>query len=152
MAAWAAHQPFGLQAQNGQEESAKKIAETNVIFDHLKRVHDAAADNECVLRLSIEAKATVKIGPFSRNGQRRLPVKAADHDFKPAATLTPFGIYLPDFSDRFLYMTTSKVTSDFMVDYRAAFWEAVRDRFPKVTTLLINVDNGPESHNCTRFK
>lgn len=100
-----------------------------------------------MLRLSVDAKATVKIGPFSRNGQSRLPVNAADHDFKPEATLTPFGVYLPDFGDLFLYMTTSKVTSDFMVDCLEAFWEAVRDRFPKVTTLLINVDNGPESHS-----
>lgn len=100
-----------------------------------------------MLRLSIDAKATVKIGPFSRHGQSRLPVKAADHDFQPAATLTPFGVYLPDCSDLFLYMTTSKVTSDFMVDCLETFWETVRDRFPKVTTLLINVDNGPESHS-----
>lgn len=100
-----------------------------------------------MLRLSIDAKATVKIGPFSRNGKSRLPVKAADHDFKPEAKVTPFGIYLPDFSDLFLYMTTSKVTSDFIVDVLDTFWEAVRARFPKVTTLLINVDNGPESHS-----
>lgn len=100
-----------------------------------------------MLRLSIDAKATVKIGPFSRNGKSRLPVKAADHDFKPEAKVTPFGIYLPDLSDLFLYMTTSKVTSDFIVDVLETFWEAVRARFPKVTTLLINVDNGPESHS-----
>lgn len=100
-----------------------------------------------MLRLSIDAKAAVKIGPFSRNGKSRLPVNAADHDFKPEAKVTPFGIYLPDFSDLFLYMTTSKVTSDFIVDVLETFWEAVRARFPKVTTLLINVDNGPESHS-----
>jgi len=100
-----------------------------------------------VLRLSIDAKATVRIGPLSRNGKSRIPVQAADHDFKPEATLTPFGVYLPDFSDFFLYMTTSKVTSDFIVDVLEAFWEAVRTRFPKVTILLINVDNGPESHS-----
>ncbi len=100
-----------------------------------------------MLRLSIDAKATVRIGPLSRNGKSRIAVQAADHDFKPEATLTPFGVYLPDFSDFFLYMTTSKVTSDFIVDVLEAFWEAVRTRFPKVTILLINVDNGPESHS-----
>jgi hypothetical protein len=89
----------------------------------------------------------VKIGPFSRNGKSRTSVNAADHDFKPAATMTPFGIYLPDFGELFLYMTTSKVTSDFIVDSLEAFWAEVRVRFPKVTTLLINADNGPETHS-----
>jgi hypothetical protein len=110
-------------------------------------VHEAAADDETILRISMDAKATVKIGPFSRNGKSRTPVKAADHDFKAEATITPFGIYLPDFGELFLYMTTSKLTSDFIVDALDAFWAAVRNRFPKVTTLLINADNGPESHS-----
>ena len=110
-------------------------------------MHDAAVDDETILRLSIDAKATVKVGPFSRKGKSRTSVNAADHDFKPEATMTPFGIYLPDFGELFLYMTTSKVTSDFMVDALDAFWAAVRNRFPKVTTLLINADNGPETHS-----
>jgi hypothetical protein len=74
-------------------------------------------------------------------------VKAADHDFKPDAKLTPFGIYLPDQGDLFLYLTSSRVTSDFMVDCLQTFWETVRSRFPQVTTLLINADNGPETHS-----
>jgi hypothetical protein len=44
-------------------------------------------------------------------------------------------------------MTSAKVTSDFMVDCLETFWETVRSRFPKVTTLLINSDNGPEAHS-----
>ena len=110
-------------------------------------MHEAAADDETILRISIDAKATVKIGPFSRNGQSRTLVNAADHDFKAEAAMTPFGIYLPDFGELFLYMTTSKLTSDFIVDALDAFWSAVRNRFPKVTTLLMNSDNGPETHS-----
>jgi hypothetical protein len=110
-------------------------------------VHEEAADDESVLRLSIDAKATVKIGPFSRNGKSRTIVNAADHDFKPDAKMTPFGIYLPDHAELFLYMTSAKVTSDFIVDCLETFWETVRSRFPKVTTLLINSDNGPETHS-----
>ncbi len=110
-------------------------------------MHEEAADDESVLRLSIDAKATVNIGPFSRKGRSRTIVNAADHDFKPDAKMTPFGIYLPDHGELFLYMTGSKVTSDFIVDSLATFWETVRNRFPKVTTLLINSDNGPEMHS-----
>ena len=48
------------------------------------------------LRTSIDAKAPVLIGPFSRGGKSRLGKKGADHDFKPWGKLTPFGIFLPD--------------------------------------------------------
>ena len=44
-------------------------------------------------------------------------------------------------------MTSSRLTSDFIVDCLASFWEMVRNRFPQVTTLLINADNGPEMHS-----
>jgi len=95
----------------------------------------------------MDAKATVKIGPFSRGGRKRVPVQAGDHDFQPKATLTPWGLLLPQYDDLFLYFTPSKVTSDFIVDTLDQWWLEVRDRFPKVRTLLINQDNGPENHS-----
>ena len=110
-------------------------------------MHKEAADDESVLRISFDAKATVKIGPFSRNGKSRIIVNAADHDFNADAKMTPFGIYLPDHGEIYFYMTSSKVTSDFIVDCLEMFWEAVRSRFPNVTTLLINSDNGPETQS-----
>jgi hypothetical protein len=36
--------------------------------------------------------STVKIGPFARGGKNRVLPKAADHDLKAAATVTPEGI------------------------------------------------------------
>ena len=110
-------------------------------------MHEEAADDESVLRISLDAKATVKVGQFSRNGKSRTIVNAADHDFKADAKMTPFGIYLPDHGELFLYMTSSKVTSDFIVDCLEMFWETVRSQFPTVTTLLINSDNGPETQS-----
>ncbi len=94
----------------------------------------------------MDTKATVVIGPFSRGGRSRITVKAADHDFKPEAHVIPFGIFLPDYGETYLYFTPSKVTSDCMVDCLIHFWQTVRQRFPQVTTLLINQDNGPENH------
>lgn len=87
------------------------------------------------------------IGPFARGGRSRIEVKAADHDFKPVATLIPVGIFLPALGETFLYFVTSKVTSDCIVDCLELFWQRVHDRFPQVTTLLINLDNGPENHS-----
>jgi hypothetical protein len=73
-------------------------------------------------------------------------VKALDHDFEPEETLTPYGIFLPQYDELYLYFTTRPVTSDFIVDCLADVWQSIRDRFPQVTTLLINQENGPENH------
>ncbi len=110
----------------------------------INRAADAA---EGVLRISLDAKATVKVGPFSRGGKSRVAVAAADHDFQPNATVTPIGILLPASDELFLYGVTSKVTSDCLVDCLTRWWEAVRARFPHITTLVINLDNGPENHS-----
>ena len=104
---------------------------------------DAAADT---LRVSLDAKATVKIGPFSRRGRRRLAVAAADHDCQPEASVTPVGLLLPERDERFLYGVTSRVTSDCLVDCLTRWWDSVRARFPHSTTLVLNLDNGPENH------
>ena len=77
----------------------QKVPQTDAIFNHLKRVNPEADRTRDTLRIPIDAKATVPIGPFSRRGQSRTGTKAADHDFQPEATLTPFGIFLPQHDD-----------------------------------------------------
>ena len=64
----------------------------------------------------MDAKATVKIGPFARGGKSRVLTKAADHDFEAEAKVTPVGIFLPAENELFLYGITSKVTSDCLAD------------------------------------
>jgi len=105
---------------------------------------DAADD---VLRVSMDAKATVKVGPFARGGKSRTGVQAADHDFHPSATVTPVGLFLPQTDDLFLYGVTSKVTSDCLVDTLTHWWDAVKERFSHVRTLVLTLDNGPETHS-----
>jgi len=105
---------------------------------------DAAPDT---LRISIDAKATVKVGPFARGGKSRTETAACDHDFKPSATVTPVGILVPTTDEAFVYQVSSKVTSDCLVDCLTRWWEAVHGRFARITTLLINLDNGPENHS-----
>jgi transposase len=125
----------------------KRVKQTDAIFDQLKTVNPEADRAHDTLRISIDAKATVNIGPFSRRGRSRTKTKAADHDFKPEATLTPFGIFLPQYDDLWLYMARSKITSDFIVDRLEQWWREVRLRFLRVKTLVINLDNGPENHS-----
>jgi len=125
----------------------KRVKQTDAIFEQLKVVNPEADRVEDTLRISIDAKATVHVGPFSRRGRSRTGTKAADHDFKPEATLTPFGIFLPQYDDLWLYMACSKVTSDFIADRLEQWWQEVRLRFLNVKTLVINLDNGPENHS-----
>lgn len=130
-----------------RKAAPKKIPETEAIFEHLRQVNTQADTDETVLRLSLDAKAAVWVGDYSRRGQARVLVKAADHDFQPEAKLTPFGIFLPQHDELYLYFTASKLTSDFMVDCLRACWAALRERFPHITTLVLNLDNGPENHS-----
>ena len=128
-------------------QAQKKIKQTDAIFAKLKEVNKAADDMATVLRLSWDAKATVKLGDFSRGGKNRLRRQAADHDFKPDGILNPFGILLPRWNDLTLYFTVSPVTSDFIVDVLGRWWTHKRTSFPRVDTLVINQDNGPENQS-----
>ena len=67
----------------------KRVPQTDAIFEQLKRVNPEADRAKDTLRISIDAKATVNIGPFSRRGRSRTGTKASDHDFKPEATSNP---------------------------------------------------------------
>jgi len=134
-----------------KSQPLKKIPETEAIFEHLYQVNQAADAQEGVLRLSMDAKATVKVGPFSRGGKSRQGVVGVDHDFAPATVLTPFGIFLSAYAETFLFCTEGKVTADFMVDALERLWPTLKERF-NPHTLVINVDCGPEnSSRRTQF-
>lgn len=130
-----------------KSQPKQKKPETDAIFEQLNQIHRQAQADETILRMSFDAKATVLIAAFSRGGVSRVEVKALDHDFRPDAKVTPFGILLPDHDRLFLYFTSGKVTSDFMIDCLQACWKELKDEFRQVTTLLLNQDNGPENHS-----
>jgi len=127
--------------------SPKKIPETDAIFEQVTKVNRIADETETVLRLSMDAKARVKIGAYSRGGTSRIEVKASDHDFNSKESLTPVGIFLPEFDDFFMYLVKSRVTADCLVDRLQEWWYSVRKRFSHIDTLVINLDNGPENHS-----
>lgn len=121
----------------------KKIPETDQIFNEVHRLNDAADQDAGILRISLDTKATVKIGNFARGGYSRQNQAAYDHDFQADATLTPFGILLPQYGKSHLWFSPGKVTADFMADRLAEMiprWKAQLD----IHTLTINADNGPE--------
>ena len=72
---------------------------------------------------------------------------AVDHDFRPSNTLTPFGIFLPQYNDLWLALVSSKLTADCIVDRLEQWWQRVKTRFPQIQRWVINADNGPENHS-----
>jgi hypothetical protein len=110
-------------------------------------VNEEADQSETMLRISCDAKAAVKVGDFSRQGVSRVRVEAADHDFKPDGVVIPYGIFVPKLDELSLYLCRSKVTADCIVDCLNDWWEKTKLRFPTVTMLVINQDNGPENHS-----
>jgi hypothetical protein len=100
---------------------------------------------EGVQRWSIDGKATVKIGEFSRGGRTRGDHRASDHDRGGKEKYVPGGIV--DEASAALHITfgSSYQTSDFLVDTIEAKWNALDEQEQAATSQLqIKMDNGPE--------
>lgn len=112
----------------------------------MKQVHAQAAQDAETLRISLDTKAKVKIGDFSRGGESRgsEPVRAADHDMHPDAILTPAGILEVDRNQLNVIFGTSRDTSDFVADSLELWWTNRQAAYPNVRRLLIDLDNGSE--------
>jgi hypothetical protein len=113
----------------------------------------ADADPE-TLRISMDTKATIDVGEYSRGGRSRgtESVKALDHDMCAKEKLVPGGILEPVTGRSFLFFGTSYKTSDFIADGLFLWWEERKQEFCGLKQLVINVDNGPEcSGRRTQF-
>lgn len=99
------------------------------------------------LRISIDAKVAVKVGEYDRGGKTRTPTFALDHDFSPEIILTPYGIFLPEYNELYLFFVSGKLTADCIVDIIVMWWQSIKHRFAHIQKLVINQDNGPENHS-----
>jgi hypothetical protein len=133
-------------ARIAKTKPLKTIPETNAIMKQVSEINQEADSEETTLRISLDAKARVKLGEFDRGGKTRVKTFANDHDFAED-TLVPFGILLPVLAELFLFFSASRLTSDFILDCLEQWWESVRERFAHIRTLVINQDNGPENHS-----
>jgi len=72
----------------------KRVKETDAIFDNVHKVNEESDQREDSLRISIDTKAKVNVGEFSRKGLSRgaQATQALDHDVKPECKLVPLGI------------------------------------------------------------
>lgn len=130
-----------------KSKPVKKIKQTDAIFDRLRQLNAEADRHPRVLRLSMDAKAAIKVGPFSRGGYNRHPQEASDHDFDPDYVLQLFGISLPQYDTNFFFFNETKVTADLIVDCLEHLWPRLENDYGPLDKLLLNLDNGPENHS-----
>jgi hypothetical protein len=96
--------------------------------------------------LSIDCKATVKIGEVSRGGLTRGDHRACDHDLGLKEKYIPCGIVDEDNAQLHLTFGSSYKTSDFIVDALESWWATLEESEPvAMARLHIKMDNGPES-------
>lgn len=134
-------------ARIAKTKPLKTIPETQAILEKVSQVNQNADADGSSLRISLDAKASVKLGEFDRGGKSRVPTVAWDHDMGEYEHLIPFGILVPLLAELCLYFVSSQLTSDCIVDCLAEWWESVRERFGHIRTLVINQDNGPQNHS-----
>ena len=137
---------YGLK-RVAKTKPLKQIPETTAIFEQVNSINQQADDEPTTLRISIDAKVAIKVGEVDRGGKTRVPTAALDHDFSDCATLTPYGIFIPELNELFLFFVKSKLTADCIVDLIENWWLRVKDRFSHIQKLVINQDNGPENHS-----
>jgi len=88
----------------------KKIPETNAIFENIQAKNTINSSLK-VIRLSMDAKATVNIGEYSRSGKTRGDNQASDHDMGCEEKYIPFGIVDENSGELYITFGSSYKTS-----------------------------------------
>jgi hypothetical protein len=125
----------------------KKIPQTDAIFANVRAVNAAATADPHTLRLSVDCKATVAVGHYSRGGQARgqEPVRALDHDMGVQTKLVPCGVLEPRTGELTVALGQSAKTSDFVADTIEQVCRQKQAAQPPLRQVVLNLDNGPES-------
>ena len=115
-------------------------------FLPISKKDHASQDAPGVKRLSLDCKATVKIGAFSRGGQTRGEYNASDPDFGSGEQYVPCGIVDEDTAQLSVTFGSAAKTSDFIVDTLTAWWHGLRVKEQRASEQIqLKMDNGPES-------
>ena len=83
-----------------EKRKSKKIAATDAIFGNIQ--HKGCTRTPGVKRLSLDCKATVVIGDYSRGGKTRGDWRAQDHDMGRNEKYIPVGIVDEDSGQLYL--------------------------------------------------
>ena len=128
-----------------------KIPETDAIFenvnDNLESIDDG---NEEIAFISIDDKATKKIGDFSDNGYSWMNIKALDHDTIFKYAVKPFGILDLKTKKTYVTCTIYNSTAEFKVSCIEDY-VIEKNKNCKLKKLIIFLDNGPENNSRRRL-
>lgn len=125
----------------------KRVRATEAIFDHVHREHQASDAREDSLRISMDTKAKLNVGAFSRGGKSRggEAIQAWDHDMRPKEKLVPCGILEVLGGLVTIIFGTSRETSDFLADCLQQWWNLSQEQYRPIRQLVIDLDNGPQN-------
>jgi DDE family transposase len=132
----------------------KRVRATEAIFDHVHRENHASDAREDSLRISMDTKAKLNVGAFSRGGESRggEAIQAWAHDMRPKEKLVPCGILEVLGGLLTIIFGTSRDTSDFLADGLQQWWHLRKDQYRHIRQLVIDLDNGPQNASCrTQF-
>ncbi len=120
-------------------EPIRKIPETDAIFEQVNSVNANTDKDPNAIRISLDCKAVVKIGPFSRGGKNRIEQRASDHDFRPEQTLVPFGVFIPGLCESHFWFSIGPVTADITIEL--AYYPPYHSKYNPVERLWGVLEN-----------
>lgn len=131
-------------------EVINKVPETDTIFENVNDTMEAInTEDKSTAVISIDDKATKKIGRLSDNGYTWIDIKALDHDTIFDCSIKPFGILDLKTNETFITCTPYSSTAEFKVECIEQYIILKNKECP-LKKLTIFLDNGPE--NSSRRK
>ncbi len=119
-----------------------KIPQTDSIFENVFDELEAVKDtDDTVAAISIDDKATKKIGDISDNGKTWIYTKTLDHDTTFSHSVKPFGILDLKTNETFVTCTPYNSTAYFKADCIDNYIKQKGN----LKKLVIFLDNGPEN-------
>jgi len=136
---------YSLKA-NAKRQAGKQHPDRNAQFEYIEVQKQYFLSKGWPI-ISIDAKKKELIGNFKNNGQSWCleAERVNDHDFKSSATghAVPYGIYVVNHNQGYVYVGQSADTAEFAVDVLARWWQEFgKFDFPDAPYMLILCDGG----------
>lgn len=134
-----------------KQTTMKNVAERNKQFKKIAQLKKRYQRQRNPV-ISVDTKKKEFLGMFYREGklytQERL--ESYDHDFRSFAegVVVPYGIYDLKLNHGYLYLGTSRDTSEFACANIASWWEDYgKELYPKATSILCLCDGGGSNNS-----
>ena len=133
-----------------KSEVIDKIRETDKIFENVNDcLNSINVNNDEIATISIDDKATKKIGKFSDNGYSWMNIKALDHDTIFDYSVKPFGILGLKTNETFVTCTINSSNAEFKVNCIEEYI-IYKNKEHKLKKLVIFLNNGLENSSRRR--